>query len=94
MGNAGSAHAQASLQCVARLSGADVLPPGAPEWQQLFSYATPLSRFDPDEVEREIRPHCAELGADGRGAVGGPVARMRSSLPPRRQNAAARANTP
>lgn len=63
MGNAGSAHAQASLQVVARLSGDAPLPLAAPEWQQLLAYSTPLSRFDPDEVEREIRPHCAELGA-------------------------------
>jgi hypothetical protein len=61
MGNAGSAHAQASLQVVARLSGDAPLPLAAPEWQQLLGYSTPLSRFDPDEVEREIRPHCAEL---------------------------------
>lgn len=66
MGNAGSAHAQASLQVVARLSGDAPLPLAAPEWQQLLAYSTPLSRFDPDEVEREIRPHCAELGAWGR----------------------------
>ncbi len=63
MGNAGSAHAQASLQVVAQLSGGAPLPLAAPEWQQLLGYSTPLSRFDPDEVEREIRPHCAELGA-------------------------------
>lgn len=70
MGNAGSAHAQASLQVVARLSGDAPLPLAAPEWQQLLGYSTPLSRFDPDEVEREIRPHCAELGAWQRGRGG------------------------
>lgn len=65
MGNAGSAHAQASLQVVARLSGGEPLPLAAPEWRQLLAFSTPLSRFDPDEVEREIRQHCAELGASG-----------------------------
>lgn len=133
MGNAGSAHAQQSLQVIARLSGGDVLPLGDPAWAALFAYSQvsrssclhadsgagtgwgmprgqclqrcsgkgasaaclpphepaseavacppalipslplppflcplqPLSRFDPDEVEREIRPHCAELGARG-----------------------------
>lgn len=63
MGNAGSAHAQASLQVIARLSGGEALPLSSAEWQPLLSYAPPLSRYDPDEVEREIRPHCAELGA-------------------------------
>lgn len=63
MGNAGSAHAQASLQVIGRLSGGEALPLGSPDWQPLLSYAPPLSRYDPDEVEREIRPHCAELGA-------------------------------
>lgn len=65
MGNAGSAHAQASLQVVASLSAQAPLPLDAPEWQSLLTYAQPLSRFDPGEVEREIRPHCAELGASG-----------------------------
>ena len=65
MGNAGSAHAQASLRVVAAVSGTAPVPLDAAEWQQLLSYATPLSRFDPGEVEREIRPHCAELGAWG-----------------------------
>jgi hypothetical protein len=60
MGNAGSAPA---LQAVAAVSGPALLPLEAPEWQQLLTYSTvPLSRFDPGEVEREIRPHCAELG--------------------------------
>lgn len=62
MGNAGSAHAQASLQVIAKLSGEAPLTLGSEEWLPLLSYATPLSRFDPGEVEREIRPHCAELG--------------------------------
>lgn len=60
MGNAGSAHAQ--LQAVAAVSGATLLPMDAPEWQILLGVSQPLSRFDPGEVEREIRPHCAELG--------------------------------
>lgn len=63
MGNAGSA--SASLQAVAAVSGAASLPLDAPEWQQLLTYATPLSKFDPGEVERELRPYCADLGAVG-----------------------------
>lgn len=62
MGNA-QAHAAPQLRVVAALSGAAPLPLDAPEWQQLLTYASPLSRLDPGEVEREIRPHCAELGA-------------------------------
>lgn len=60
MGNA-QAHAAPQLRVVAALSGAAPLPLDAPEWQQLLTYASPLSRLDPGEVEREIRPHCAEL---------------------------------
>lgn len=52
----------AALKAVAALSGVAPLPLDAPEWQQLLSYTSPLSRFDPGEVERELRPHCAELG--------------------------------
>ncbi|KAL4436850.1 hypothetical protein ABPG75_003989 [Micractinium tetrahymenae] len=60
MGNA-QAHAAPQLRVVAALSGAAPLPLTAPEWQQLLTHASPLSRLDPGEVEREIRPHCAEL---------------------------------
>jgi hypothetical protein len=83
MGNAGSAHAQASLRVVAAVSSTAPLPLDAAEWQQLLSYATPLSRFDPGEVEREIRPHCAELGAHGlpgRGCGRGALAAAACSL--------------
>lgn len=62
MGNA-QAHAAPQLRMVAALSGATALPLDAPEWQQLLTYTSPLSRLHPGEVEREIRPHCAELGA-------------------------------
>ncbi len=62
MGNA-QAHAAPQLRVVAALSGAAPLPLNSPEWQQLLTYASALSRLDPGEVEREIRPHCAELGA-------------------------------
>ncbi|KAL4432564.1 hypothetical protein ABPG77_000501 [Micractinium sp. CCAP 211/92] len=60
MGNA-QAHAAPQLRVVAALSGAAPLPLNSPEWQQLLTYASALSRLDPGEVEREIRPHCAEL---------------------------------
>ncbi|KAL4457314.1 hypothetical protein ABPG75_012179 [Micractinium tetrahymenae] len=48
MGNA-QAHAAPQLRVVAALSGAAPLPLTAPEWQQLLTYASPLSRLDPGE---------------------------------------------
>ena len=67
MGNA------SSLQALEQLSGTEQLGLEDHAWQQLFSYSTPLSRFDPAEVEAQVKPQTANLGAcmlDG-WAVGG-----------------------
>lgn len=56
MGNA------ASGGVLSRLAGPQPLPLDDPAWQVLLGHATPLQRFDPAEVEAQVKPQVADLG--------------------------------
>jgi hypothetical protein len=59
MGNTVSAQTVHVLQ---NLTGPHPIPLSDEFWKALLTFTTPLSRFDPAEVERELRPYTASLG--------------------------------